>query len=253
MITIGTAHLYEQMKIQKIVGIRVFDNEDHLVFHYSPKEAGASTTAQDNCKEAFKQFLKGIPEKGKVIVRLKKHHNLKESEEIVYELLLEDVAEPTINKPNGQEQQTTNSWNPEQFNEQLDKRVKEAMTSARAEQENIDLKKKIEDLEKPIGRMGSYITNIAEFASAGVDNWARKNGYAGPTMQGPYDDAEEAEIIEEEEDETIKQKKYQEAVQIFDDNGSTGQFLLDVANKVKQDPNLLNMLANFLNIPKPKK
>jgi len=258
MIAITRVNLYEQMTLQKIVGIRAYDMQDNQVFNFSPI-SNANSNAINTCQETFKRFLNAIPEENsKLIVRLKKYHNTKEPDEIVYQLNLHEAKENsthTTEQMNGQ-----NPWgNQEEFNKQVDARVTERMETVKTANEVEELKKKLKDLETPLGRGMTVLGNIGEGLAEGVNTWARKNGYAGAsTMQGDNppdknnsDDIEEATIIEEEKNGLTEEQKYEQAVQLFFDAGATGQFLLDVAKKVKQNPELLGMLANFLKIPKP--
>ncbi len=245
MITISTEQLYNTMKQQEIMGFRIFDNDDNLVFIYNPESTQKSEKATTQAVSQCKHFFNGMPVK-ECKIRLKKFNNTKEEDEAVFRVRLdrgEEKDEQIINKPNSNPDIDISKTVKEQVNLEL-KRIKD-------EQKVQELEKKLERLEAPINRAADVLGKAAEVGANRLIDYMNNHAPNAAGMQGTGKEKDVEDIpYKEEKNPKTDEEKIELAIQILWKHGVDGDFLLALAHKVDADPSLLDKLQQLLNLPK---
>lgn len=242
MIQIEQTDLYNLMKKQEIVGARIYDMEDNLIFVYVPESMQKSKPMILNVINLVKEFSKSVS--ALCIIRLKKYGNTRPEDELVYKVRLGHIESDQISKPL---QGTAPGINIE---DQIEKGVQREMVRIEKEKEVETLKAEIERLNKPMGRaekiMGMGIDRLIQ----GVGNYMEKAGMTAPNLQGAEDIEEAVEVPDKGE--MDEDDMFDQAVQILFDHGVSGEFLLALAHKVKEKPSLITTIQKLLDLPKLK-
>jgi len=256
MLEIKKENLFSQMRTQNVMGARIFDTSENLVFSHIPESQKKSLDITNKCIASVKDFLT-ITGNTKLIIRLKKFSNTKEDLEVCYLLIPLNETETT----HIQGSTTTQANNPDpvsikEMNAEILKRVNEKLDRIKNENEVKELRAQLTKSNEPWERVGTILgvalEKVADIGKQYMENMEAK----APTMQGtetkkPKEEPliEDAEILSETK-ELTEQEEFEQAVQLLSDAGVRGSFLLALAKKVKANPKLIDLLAMYLKIPK---